>query len=118
MVYLVNYRMLHKAPGKTTIKCLEKRKDEKFECFTPLMPSLFVKDLIRQRRIKHALKEMTSLSNNISNKEILSELKKGNQNLILVSWEEYDSPLTKIREELLNKWKIEYKIIQGEQVLA
>lgn len=111
MVYLLNYKSLHKAPPRTPIRCLEERQDKKFDYFSPLTPSPFVRSLIHQRRYTQAKKEMISLSRSEKAKSSINALKHSTQDVILVTHESDVSPLTELRKELLKKWGIDFTIV-------
>jgi len=111
MVYLVEYRNLNKAPAQTKIMCLEPRDDEKFESFSPLVVSPFVKSLIRQKREKQAVTELSRMAKSDQSKPLLAEMKKAGEDFILVSWEPITSSITEVRKKLLDKWKIAYDVI-------
>jgi len=112
MVYLVQYKDLGKVPAKIKIMCLEPRDDEKFEAFPLLTLSPFVKALVRQRRTKQAVTELSRYARSSEvNKDILKKLKKKDEDIVLVSWECMSSPTTKLRGDLLEKWKVPYSII-------
>jgi len=111
MVYLVEYKNLNKVPTKTKIMCLEPREDEKFESFPPLILSPFVKSLVRQKRTTQAATELSRLAKSEERKTYLTKLKKTDEDVILVSWESIASPITKLRKDLLAKWKVPYDTI-------
>jgi len=92
--------------------CLEPRNDAKFECFSPLNLSNFTKSLLRQNRVKQAVTEMARLAHSEPRKKLLETLILTTSDVALVSWENINSPTTTLRQELLDKWKIEYKVIQ------
>ena len=111
MVFLTNLRTLNKTPKHLKKFRMESNSNIEYPCFNPLSPSEFVQDLLKRGSMQKAFREMLRISTSDIRQTQLQEILRSETDVIFVSSEELYSPLTYIRMQLLDKWKVPYEVV-------